>query len=435
MFKNMNIGMKLVTSVAVSILVMIVILAYIISLKIESSIDASVRVTMQEATNRYANFIQGSLNETIALTKAVSRTINSTIKDKGNISVSELEILLKNSFDGSAYADYAFFSLNDKNIISSYNIDSRYLSESGNFGVILVDKDLMNAGGLEVLQFKDSFRQSPIISEIEKSAKNGDLNTVYVGEPNELDFGNGKFLGLNIAMPIFDKNQNYIGVVGFTFNLIVFGDLLQDPSLDLYKGNTRALISDSGIITLHSNPKLILKPYSQGRTHESARIIDEAVKNNKNIILDNYVSSAGIQGFVSISSFATIGNSSRWSILLTAPSKSVFEPLREVQTTIVIVSAVLLVVILFMVYMIINMIVGSRIPLLLNSLETFFRFLNHEKVDPKPLKIRANDEIGKMGTMINGNVEKIKASLIQDQKAIAQSAETAKAIESGDLTA
>ena len=40
-----------------------------------------------------------------------------------------------------------------------------------------------------------------------------------------------------------------------------------------------------------------------------------------------------------------------------------------------------------------------------------------------------------MAKVINTNIEKIKAGLIQDEKAIAQSAQTAKAIESGDLTA
>ena len=40
-----------------------------------------------------------------------------------------------------------------------------------------------------------------------------------------------------------------------------------------------------------------------------------------------------------------------------------------------------------------------------------------------------------MAKVINTNIEKTKAGLIQDKKAIAQSAQTAKAIESGDLTA
>ena len=49
--------------------------------------------------------------------------------------------------------------------------------------------------------------------------------------------------------------------------------------------------------------------------------------------------------------------------------------------------------------------------------------------------VTSNDEIGSMAKAINENIEKTKQGLEQDQKAISQSAQTAKAVENGDLTA
>ena len=80
--------------------------------------------------------------------------------------------------------------------------------------------------------------------------------------------------------------------------------------------------------------------------------------------------------------------------------------------------------------------VAKRIRLILNALTSFFAYLNHERKDaPQPLKIVAQDELGEMGNAINDNIQKTKAGLEQDSKAVEQSVLTAKTIESGDFRA
>ena len=51
------------------------------------------------------------------------------------------------------------------------------------------------------------------------------------------------------------------------------------------------------------------------------------------------------------------------------------------------------------------------------------------------ISLQSNDEFGLMVKEINANVEDVKKGLEQDSNAIKQSAETAKAVENGDLTA
>ena len=66
----------------------------------------------------------------------------------------------------------------------------------------------------------------------------------------------------------------------------------------------------------------------------------------------------------------------------------------------------------------------------------FFQYLNHEsKTAPKPLVLKSQDELGVMAVAINQNIERTQNGLAQDTRAVEQSVQTAKKIESGDLQA
>ncbi|EAI3822116.1 methyl-accepting chemotaxis protein, partial [Campylobacter coli] len=83
-------------------------------------------------------------------------------------------------------------------------------------------------------------------------------------------------------------------------------------------------------------------------------------------------------------------------MIVTAPKKSALEPLFRLQFAIITTAIIALIVILFIVYFCVRKIVGIRIPVILKSLEDFFRFLNHEKIEVHTIKISSNDELGKM---------------------------------------
>ncbi|EHT8213982.1 methyl-accepting chemotaxis protein, partial [Campylobacter jejuni] len=99
------------------------------------------------------------------------------------------------------------------------------------------------------------------------------------------------------------------------------------------------------------------------------------------------------------------------------------------------VAIIALIAILAVVYFFIRKIIGSRIPLILKSLENFFRFLNHEKIEVQTIEIKANDELGKMGKIINENILATKRGLEQDNQAVKESVQTVSVVEGGNLTA
>ena len=69
-----------------------------------------------------------------------------------------------------------------------------------------------------------------------------------------------------------------------------------------------------------------------------------------------------------------------------------------------------------------------------SGLMDFFAYLNHKRdVVPKIL-IKGNDEFGMMAKILNQNINEVKKKITLDRSAVDQSIQTARAIESGDLS-
>ncbi|EAL5957768.1 methyl-accepting chemotaxis protein [Campylobacter coli] len=437
MFRLSSVSSKLLLSVAISIIVAIALIIAIVSFQVASYSEKEAKNAISLSSKRYVNYIQGILNEEVTLTKAVATSLNGMFQNNDHVDINLIESLIKNAFDSSHYAVYTFLYLKDTTVLSDMqNVDKKYISPDGKtFSMIFFDQITEKSGGITTISTPNNFSQLNLIQNIEQNVKYGDKDSVFVGSPRKLNYDNNEFLGINFGMPIFNNKGKFIGVIGYTLDLLEISEIILDPKFDFFEGDLRILMNDQGIIAVHKNKNGILKTLFDINKDQSAQLIVEAVKNHKDEILDNYIASTGDPSYASISSFSTLGNSSHWSVIVTAPKKSVLAPLYKLQYTIISVAIIALIAILTVVYFFIRKIIGSRIPLILKSLENFFRFLNHEKIEIQTIEIKANDELGKMGKIINENILATKQGLEQDAKAVKESVETVGVVESGNLTA
>ncbi|EAI1047341.1 methyl-accepting chemotaxis protein [Campylobacter coli] len=437
MFRLSSVSSKLLLSVAISIIVAIALIIAIVSFQVASYSEKEAKNAISLSSKRYVNYIQGILNEEVTLTKAVATSLNGMFQNNDHIDIDLIESLIKNAFDSSHYAVYTFLYLKDTTVLSDMqNVDKKYISPDGKtFSMIFFDQITEKSGGITTISTPNNFSQLNLIQNIEQNVKYGDKDSVFVDSPRKLNYDNNEFLGINFGMPIFNNKGKFIGVIGYTIDLLKISEIILDPKFDFFEGNTRILMNDQGIIAVHENKNGILKTLFDINKDQSAQLIVEAVKNHKDEILDNYITSTGDLSYASISSFSTLGNSSHWSVIVTTPKKSVLAPLYKLQYTIISVAIIALIAILTVVYFFIRKIIGSRIPLILKSLENFFRFLNHEKIEIQTIEIKANDELGKMGKIINENILATKQGLEQDAKAVKESVETVGVVERGNLTA
>ncbi|EAJ0301737.1 methyl-accepting chemotaxis protein [Campylobacter coli] len=437
MFRLSSVSSKLLLSVAISIIVAIALIIAIVSFQVASYSEKEAKNAISLSSKRYVNYIQGILNEEVTLTKAVATSLNGMFQNNDHVDINLIESLIKNAFDSSHYAVYTFLYLKDTTVLSDMqNVDKKYISPDGKtFSMIFFDQITEKSGGITTISTPNNFSQLNLMQNIEQNVKYGDKDSVFVDSPRKLNYDNNEFLGINFGMPIFNNKGKFIGVIGYTMDLLKISEIILDPKFDFFEGDIRILMNDQGIIAVHKNKNGILKTLFDINKDQSAQLIVEAVKNHKDEILDNYIASTGDPSYASISSFSTLGNSSHWSVIVTAPKKSVLAPLYKLQYTIISVAIIALIAILTVVYFFIRKIIGSRIPLILKSLENFFRFLNHEKIEIQTIEIKANDELGKMGKIINENILATKQGLEQDAKAVKESVETVGVVESGNLTA
>ncbi|WP_052822807.1 methyl-accepting chemotaxis protein [Campylobacter jejuni] len=437
MFRLSSVSSKLLLSVAISVILATALMIAIVSFQVASYSEKEAKDTILLSSKRYVNYIQGMLNEEVTLTKGVATSLNEMFQNNDYIDIDLIESLIKNTFDSSHYAAYTFLYLKDTTVLSDMqNVDKKYISPDGKtFSMIFFDQIVEKSGGITTISTPNNFSQLNLIQNIEQNAKYGDKDSVFVDSPRKLNYDNNEFLGINFGMPIFNNKGKFIGVIGYTIDLLEISETILDPKFDFFEGDLRFLMNDQGIIAIHKNKNAILKTLFDINKDQSAQLIVEAVKNHKDEILDNYIASTGDLSYASISSFSTLGNSSHWSVIVTAPKKSVLAPLYKLQYIIISVAIIALIAILAVVYFFIRKIIGSRIPLILKSLENFFRFLNHEKIEVQTIEIKANDELGKMGKIINENILATKRGLEQDNQAVKESVQTVSVVEGGNLTA
>ncbi|EGW5885662.1 methyl-accepting chemotaxis protein [Campylobacter coli] len=437
MFRLSSVSSKLLLSVAISVILATALMIAIVSFQVASYSEKEARNTILLSSKRYVNYIQGMLNEEVTLTKGVATSLNEMFQNNDHIDIDLIESLIKNTFDSSHYAAYTFLYLKDTTVLSDMqNVDKKYISPDGKtFSMIFFDQIVEKSGGITTISTPNNFSQLNLIQNIEQNAKYGDKDSVFVDSPRKLNYDNNEFLGINFGMPIFNNKGKFIGVIGYTIDLLEISETILDPKFDFFEGDLRFLMNDQGIIAIHKNKNAILKTLFDINKDQSAQLIVEAVKNHKDEILDNYIASTGDLSYASISSFSTLGNSSHWSVIVTAPKKSVLAPLYKLQYIIISVAIIALIAILAVVYFFIRKIIGSRIPLILKSLENFFRFLNHEKIEVQTIEIKANDEFGQISKAINENILATKQGLEQDAKAVKESVETVGVVERGNLTA
>ena len=331
----------------------------------------------------------------------------------------EIESLIQYMFDSAQHSSYAYLYLIDTSIIANSVVDDIYKTDNGNFVMLFSDTNGYKVNGVKSVKASNSFITSPIFTDIFKKVTS-DNGKVYVSQPNKLNFVGNDFLGLNIAVPIVNAQNKVVGILGSTFDFADISKQLTDEDLDVFEHDIRTLVTDTGMIAIHGHKDFISKNIKEINPDPSVEKILSAIRNHQDQVFDDYIDSSGNLSIASISSFSTLDESSYWSILVTAPMKAVLAPMYKLQNIIITAAFIFLVVVLSIIAYSVRMIVGLRLPILLNGLISFFKYINHETNNVSLITIRSNDELGAMGVAINENIKRIRKSkgLSQEELAI-----------------
>ncbi len=228
-----------------------------------------------------------------------------------------------------------------------------------------------------------------------------------------------------------DTQSNILGSVSIGLTL--------DKMVNYIKKNITAsrevyLVRKNGYFMLHKNPKLIYTASDIGKDakHKNIKNIEGISKYAKDIlsskekILAEYTKNG--EEKILVSNFIP----SMDAYLIVEESKSfLFKDISSMFVSNLIISLVVVLLLILAISYALNKMVLKRIERFQNHLATFFDYLNEkiEKVDP--ITIIANDEIGKMGMLVNENIDFIQNSINQENTFISDTTSVVEDIKKG----
>ncbi|MCI5968871.1 cache domain-containing protein, partial [Helicobacter sp.] len=428
MFGNLKLGTRLSLLLAIIVIICMGVMTAVV-VSISTSVQTKeAKKLLQNTSLRAANAIQGKFNQTFAFADTLRSTIEATLKSTPGYVMREGDLIatiVEETLD--ADKDSVFIYLYLKNINSTRN---GTILPNGDFLLILGDNDVENQGGLYHIPASETILN---FGSVQKALQTGKPT---IGEPTIQNVDGRKdrlVVGLNV--PIHDINGRPVGAVGLVVDLEDIGNWVNSPILNAFEGDYRVVMTESGTIGTHPNSSFVSKNISEiNRDTKTIETIKNASLRHQNGVYD-YKTTDGKEALVGLSSFG-VYDAANWTVLFVAPLKSILQPVHTLQYTIIIGAIVSIIVILVCVFLYIRTAVIGRLQVVSGLLTNFFKYLNHEtKTPPNLVKPKANDEIGTMTAAINRNIESVQEGLRKDSQAIAQSAETAKAVEDGDLTA
>ncbi|XMD93779.1 Cache sensor-containing MCP-domain signal transduction protein [Campylobacter lari] len=236
-------------------------------------------------------------------------------------------------------------------------------------------------------------------------------NDIFITTPY-IDKATGQYV-ITYTKAIY-KNGKFIGIIGID---IPIKDLQKD--FEDMPGNS-FLFDENGKVFVAKNTKLldpsidhspVLNAYKQNGDYN---FFEYGLKNQERLGICAKISS--------------------YLVCSTESADIINAPILKTASAQAIVVAIMITLSIIILYFIISYYL-SPLQKIQTGLNSFFDFINHKTKDSAMIDVKTNDELGAMAKAINENITKTKNALEQDAKAVEQSVDTAKEIESGNLTA
>ncbi|AJD02524.1 MCP-domain signal transduction protein [Campylobacter lari] len=425
MWRKMKLSTKIIVIMVFAVVVSLSGLSLLIVKKSQETLQDQTSKILLTSVFRYTNLAESAIKSFFVSAIGTQKIFN-TLLEEGSISEKRIENILGETIDANNVIAYGYYYLKDGSQYRALGVDDKYFTDKSEFMVLMRDNETQKPGGVATEQATSELSSLRGINYIMQG------NKLYFGDPRWFNINGNKIFGSNIAIPLMDKKGKILGVLGMIFDMQVLANDFNDPSRTLYEGDRRILIANNGIVATHPNADFVTKNLLS--VNKNATNIIEASKTVQTKEID-YTADDGQKYHGAIRSFEVWpGTNIIWSMLSIAPEKAVYTPIADLRNTIVFSGLVAVILIVLVLGYSMKSIVSSRVERLQNHLTKFFRYLNHEVSTVEVLTPRYNDEIGKMASMVNENVQYIHTCLEKDDITVQNILEVSCDIEKGHFT-
>ncbi|WP_121066196.1 methyl-accepting chemotaxis protein [Helicobacter pylori] len=400
-----KIGFKIVIMVCAVVIAISAIMGIIINHKVESVLQHQATELLQKEAQLTSFKIQGIMKRIFIGVNTLEKFLSD---ENGSVNDALKRRLLSEFLLANPHVLLvsAIYTNGNERAITAMNTHSKILYPS-----IALNENMTN----QAKSLKEAAHSDPYYKEI-----NGD-----------------KIYGMDITLPLTDKNQNAMGALNFFLNI----DAFYTDVIGQNKSNT-FLMGKDGRLLINPNHEIQDKILSAINPDKRVAKAVKYYDKNEAGTLSYHSLSGNTETFLAIQPFDFFedkGDNShhwRWAIGKYVNKSLVFQEATNTRYIIITTLILGVLVLAFLVFVIISNLVTKRISRVNNTLNDFFNLLNNPKNNHAIHLTPPNayDEIGHMQASINENILKTQENIQADSKAIQNSIEVANFVESGDFT-
>ena len=413
----LKLGTKIVLSIASIVLLCMAGLTLVVTTNVDKEQTITTEKLLSAIADESKEIIDANINGVHMALASISPRLEEIITHSSGQGAQErLEAQIRNMLDANQSGMYAYVYVTDSRYTGENIVNPRNKLENGHFMILAKDNDPNMIGGIELLAADMNILEFGSVKESIQTGKQSIGNPRFVNIAKQ-----GDRLAFAINVPI-KSNGELKGVAGIFIDLSEISERLLDPSLSVFSGDYRVVLSSDKTIAIHPNSTLLGKNFGDINSHPSATKIHKALERKESGLFE-YTNYQGADMLMEIKTFEVgVNTGIFWNMIVIAPKDFVYASLHSLQITIIIAICVSLFIVILFVYFYVKFSIIARIQAISSHLFGFFACLRHESDRcPAPLKPKANDELGAMGRAINENIEKARSGLEQDSALVNES--------------
>uniref|UniRef100_UPI0014702155 PDC sensor domain-containing protein n=1 Tax=Campylobacter mucosalis TaxID=202 RepID=UPI0014702155 len=390
MFKNMKISTKLtLVSCGLSLLALVLVVG-IVAFKTLKITDEGNSKYMSNAMQANAHTISAFFSNALQSARMLGETISGSLEAGHKLAPQSIgDIFLQVQKENPDFMSIWFMSDSDE--FYNREIDGgndAFYASNGLFAPWVTNI----SGSSKITKRTNEYRNSEYYTTSKNTGKPAIL------DPYFYKFGEQNLLVTSFTAPVYAHGK-FVGTIGIAMKMEKVQNLANN--IKLFKTDSSFLISHTGKFISHIKQDLIGKKMTDVNPdlHPIMNALSKPEPYEMSVIsaVTNRLSKV-VYASVDMPNF-----DKSWGVVLVADYDEAMAEttnLRNFMISIVVVSIVILMIIMW----IYSKTFGARIENIGKALANFFDFLNYKTQKADLIKIRANDEIGKMGMLINENI-------------------------------
>lgn len=240
----------------------------------------------------------------------------------------------------------------------------------------------------------------------------------------DLDRSNKDALTLFVNHKVYDRQGNFVGVMGLGANMDILISFIESQKLG--KRGQNFIVDERGLILVHTDKSLILQKHLNELPHFST--IAPALMSQEDNMM-SYVDSNGQEKLVFATRLPTLG----WILISEIDVKEAHAPVQSNLYETLVYSFLFIILGNVLTYFMAQYFQKNIIKLQ-RGIVDFFAYLRYERDEVRAISLRSSDELGEMARVINDNILRTKSTQYQDREAILQVQEVIKRVNVGDFS-